>query len=636
MKSILIKLSLLLGAVLVIVASMALLEAHKLHEQNNALQQSLLNQVSFKIDQIIQQSDFSKIESRRDAMALISLEKRVVSVALFENAQMIDTTDALSGLDVDSSAVWKLNKVVPGQPEMRLDIVVKLFRPSQPITAQWVLANLVILSVAIMVTYWLFLPVLKIERFANRILLGDIKPEHLTESEQFSSALALNRLVSEYTKLKQEQKELSNRLREHSFVDKQTGLGNREYFDAELEVHLSAEKNTVNGAVVFFSFEPLSDYYHQEPERFNKLIVEVGHYLMRFSDELDLCWVARRDSLEFSMLLLESAPETVKRQCVQVIRDLQRTVFDDSEFRHYFIDIGGVFFSSGEAMYDVLSSADLALRQAQLSGENQIQLNTSYQTNVIKGGVRWRTFLNQVLEQRELALYFQEQVHSEPHSSHRYEVLARVKDNKKIIPASIFIPMTNRCGLATQFDRLIVDKSLKMLSFGKFDKSIELSINLFIDSLFNDTFMSWLTQRLSQAHGVVEQIIFELPESGVFRKMEQLEKPMTQLSQLGVRWCIEHVGSPNADLRYLSRLPISSLKLNRTLFQHSGNLDKSLFINSVVASASSLNIEVWAEGIENEQDWHTCKQMQLTGAQGYHLSDIKDHIPGQVVEFKRN
>lgn len=491
-------------------------------------------------------------------------------------------------------------------------------------------AILVLMALGVFMTLWLLSPFLMLEKKAESILTGDFNPQHFASSDDhpLTSELAINLLLDEHQKSKQQHQDLSNRLRQHSFVDNLTGLGNRDYFDAELEIHLKNEKESIHGAVVLFSFEPLLDLHYENPTSFNELIKQVGDFFQNISDEENLCWVARRDTVDFALLTLESAPDKIRRQCHKVIKDLQRSIFDITEFSHHFINIGVTFFTSGDDAYEILASADMSLRNAQLQGDNCVHM---YQPNklaksMIKGGVRWRTILQSILDSRRITLFFQPQVAAVAMDVQRYEVLSRIEDRGKMINASIFLPMANRCGLAADFDRLIVDKALKQLTSQA--DSIELSINLFPDSLLHPSFMKWLMQRLSINRFANHRIIFEISELAVSRSLVQVKAPMEKVAAMGCRWCVEHVGSPNASLSYLAELPLDFLKISQaTVRRINTQQERQLFVETLVTSAAQAGINVWAEGVESEQEWLKLQSLGIQGGQGYWFGHPQELIP---------
>jgi|GEM_PF-2460510 len=598
--------------------------------------QSWLKVQQAEIGRRIAGINFTPVEVRRDTMGELALLEDIVAIQLESNGRVVENYGDVA--ESSTSKPWLLIYHVPfnvGTDSLdTAELTVFLVPPEGSLQGAefsgFTLLLVVIVLGAIVGTFYCLSPLFHLEDKAEQILTGDFDPQHFSPSDEhpLTSELAINLLLNEHHYSRQQQTELSNRLRRHSFVDSLTGLGNREYFDAELEVHLTADEN-VTGAVAIFSFEPLMEIYHEQREAFSSLIEQVGQRFVELSNEEELYWVARRDNTDFAWLTLENAPEKVNRQCVKLVKDLARSVFDSTEFKHHFVDVGVTFFKSGDAAYDVLASADMALRNAQLEGENKVHL---YQPDhlskdMIKGGVRWRSFLQKKLDQREVILYFQPQVSDENLEYSSFEVLSRMEDNGKIIPASVFLPMASRCGLASEFDRLIVDKVIKSLSFGEQFDDAELSINLFSDSIRNEKFILWLVQRLSSLPELSERLFFEVSEFSIMRADQKFHWALEQIADLGPRWCVESVGSPNADLSYLRKYPIDRLKIGHSIVRHiDRHQDKQLFVQTLITAANQAGVMVWAEGVESDEEWATLQELGVTGGQGYLFGMPQDQL----------
>nr|WP_256489745.1 EAL domain-containing protein [Pleionea sp. CnH1-48] len=443
---------------------------------------------------------------------------------------------------------------------------------------------------------------------------------------------AIEQVLNEYVVNRTQHTEFTNQLRRHSFVDATTGLGNRDYFDAELEVHLKVSEQVVSGAVIFLSFEPLSDLDHDDRNEFDSYIKAIGEFVNATTEQYELCWAARRGQVDFAILVLELTPDKVRRLCKMMIKDLSRSLFDASPFKMNYVSVGAAFFVSGEKSYHVLSRADMALRHAQLEGFNKYHMYSAENigNDVVKGSVRWRAFLQNVLEKRSVILCYQPQFYDEDIQS--YEVLARLKDRGKLVPASVFLPMANSCGLAAQFDRVIVDMALKELTFSDEMNQVFLNINIFPQSLMDRTFVEWLVQRIAGHKGLAHRIMFEVSEFSVCKYINELSYAMETLFEIGCRWCIEHVGDPTADLDYINQLPIYALKLDQTIIRSIQTGDeRTLFIQSLVHSTQHLGIQVWADAVESESEWQVLQSVGVTGGQGYWFAKPENSISSHLV-----
>lgn len=605
------------------------------HSSQQVAAQAITQQLSWlerqQIDvlQKLRNVDWSEHNERRHLIAELSSLPSVSAVRVIAHGKILDAFEPSKPITnkhtLRMPVLWESGLI-------EVDINLDKFQPtaSQGI-ALFDILTITLLMGGLAAHWWMVQPVLRLEDKSKAILGGSFDEDEFSDIDHhpLTSRLSVNLVLNEYQNSKRQQTDLSNRLRQHSFVDELTGLGNREYFDAELEIHLNQDVDSVHGAVVLFSFEPLLELQQEKRSDFNALIQHVGDFFHRFVDEEDLCWVARRDQVDFALLTLEHAPDKVRRLCQQIVRDLERSVFDSTEFKNHFINVGVTFFSSGDKSYDVLASADMSLRHAQLEGENRVHMYTpkKLSRDVIKGGVRWRSFLQTILEKRKVTLFYQSQISHAAPEQLRYEVLSRIEDKGKMIAASVFLPMANRCGLASDFDRLTIDKVLKEMAFSDQFVDVEISINVFSESLLNQEFVSWLVQRIGGLPELTHRIYFEVTESAVSRSLEKLKDPISKIAELGCHWCVEHVGSPSADLFYITDLPLSRLKLAqatvRNIDQHQ---DKELFVQSLITAAHQAGLEVWAEGIESEAEWLKLVELGVNGGQGFWFGSPQEQL----------
>jgi EAL domain-containing protein (putative c-di-GMP-specific phosphodiesterase class I) len=88
-----------------------------------------------------------------------------------------------------------------------------------------------------------------------------------------------------------------------------------------------------------------------------------------------------------------------------------------------------------------------------------------------------------------------------------------------------------------------------------------------------------------------------------------------------VRIDLDDFGTGYSSLSYLHQFPIDTLKIDRSFIQRLGATDEAMeIVNTILALATSLDMEVVAEGVETQQQLDTLRKMRCSYAQGYHLS----------------
>ena len=102
---------------------------------------------------------------------------------------------------------------------------------------------------------------------------------------------------------------------------------------------------------------------------------------------------------------------------------------------------------------------------------------------------------------------------------------------------------------------------------------------------------------------------------------------MASIAKLGCRWCIEHVGTPNANLDYIHQLPLYALKLNQTIVRNiAPENETGLFVRALVATATNSGLLVLADGVENQEEWKALSALNVNGGQGYWLGKPEEQL----------
>ena len=87
---------------------------------------------------------------------------------------------------------------------------------------------------------------------------------------------------------------------------------------------------------------------------------------------------------------------------------------------------------------------------------------------------------------------------------------------------------------------------------------------------------------------------------------------------MGIKISMDDFGTGYSSLSWLSKLPIDTIKIDRSLIINLDNNSKNIaIIKSIIAVANSLNIKVIAEGIETETEFATLKELGCDYIQGY-------------------
>ncbi|MEM9101524.1 MAG: EAL domain-containing protein [Pseudomonadota bacterium] len=416
-------------------------------------------------------------------------------------------------------------------------------------------------------------------------------------------------LQSEQEKLKQ-----NHVIREHSFVDVESGLGNRYYFDAQFAVMTIDQEEANCGALYLVHFNGLQLKQHL------KDVKDIALSLNHFLDTNYQGILARRTDTDFALVILNITPQQIATIAEKLSRYLEQVPLTTLS-PHERFNIGCAYFQPGSESYEVLAEADMALRTAQLQGQNSWYAHEAHILNKdeILGSVKWRSLLEMAIDNHRYLLVEEFPCIDLVEGGTLFtEVLARIcmPENNKVITAARFLPMAHNFGLVPKLERSIIDYLFKRYFYLKED-SFNLAVNLYSDSLLDQVFFEWLMIRLAENIRLAHKLCFEIPESAFAKDNNQLIARCAALIQLGCGVAIEKIGQPIASSDYLHRIPVRYLKLHISVVRKlQVSAEKQLFVKSMVELANQMKIPLIAEGIENVKEYEKLRELGVFGGQG--------------------
>jgi len=605
-------------------------------ELENPKQNQRFAEVYSKVNLMIDQTDwvenapYSGLAERLTLIAEIQsfdltktelLTAKTVKIADFNRSSQANTTEKNSS-NVESH--FYLPTGLNEKNQYRLNVTISLPPLNSPNQFIEDAIYLVVLLWCALLTAFLFYKfrwVSQLEDFSQHVLTS-ANNRVLKTKYPFHNVIghALSQLILNNSHLIKSKSDLAEQIRKTSYVDEVTQLGNHLFFKAELQVRLHNHDEAESGLVVLLSF------VDSETKSSKSLTpdhqVEVADLLRAFVGDINLSLVAKLKNSEYALILPNFTANQTDQFCRKLVDQLAKSVFDITSDNDHFIDIGISTYKQGFGYYNIMAEADMALRNAQLQGcNNWYVYGEPLPQHKSKGSLRWRTFLQRVLDRREIMLYSQDiHYYNNDGKSHK-EILTRIQDGSEILSADTFLAMANQCGLAVDFDRLIVDSVIKHLLYRNDHKVADkYAVNLFTSSLLDNHFTSWLIGKLSSYPQLNKQLIFELPESQLSKNIDSVAPIMRQISSLGAGWCVEHFGAPDDDLSYLNKAPVNMVKVDRRIINNIANAPaQQLLLSSIIVSMRSRNIEIFAEGVEKKLDAHYLKTTDIDGTQGYHF-----------------
>ena len=183
-----------------------------------------------------------------------------------------------------------------------------------------------------------------------------------------------------------------------------------------------------------------------------------------------------------------------------------------------------------------------------------------------------------------------------------------------------FIPFAEETGLIIEIDHWVLRNAISEI--GRWIKAglpeIRMSINISARHLAENDLVEKITLALNEFDVPGHCLEIEITENAIMKDMETAINKLKQLSALDISIAIDDFGTGYSSLTYLHKLPIHTLKIDRSfLHEDRFNNDDHTIINTIVAMAKGLGLNVVAEGVESQTQLEYLREIDCSEAQGY-------------------
>jgi diguanylate cyclase (GGDEF)-like protein/PAS domain S-box-containing protein len=428
-----------------------------------------------------------------------------------------------------------------------------------------------------------------------------------------------------------ESRRMAREITYHASHDILTGLVNRR----ELEHRLNRVLQTA------LSDDSTHAFCYLDLDQFKVINDTCGHMagdeLLRQLGSMLLDTIRKRDTIarlggdEFAVLMEHCTIEQAEK-IAHTLRekiDAYKFIWDGKPF-NISVSIGLVAITpESKSIANILSTADAACYSAKSQGRNRVTIYHVDNDDIASkhyGEMQWVTRINESLKEGHLLLHSQAIIAIDPVNNYplMHELLIRMKEDEKVIPAHKFLPAAERYNLSTQIDRWVIDSTKKW-----FNQNIEyvnhpsclFTINLSGHSLGNADFLSYVINQFKDGQIRPEILCFEITETATIANMDSAVYFINQLKKLGCKFALDDFGSGFASFAYLRTLPIDFLKIDGMFVKDIIN-DQIAYsmVKSINEIGQIMGMRTIAECVENNEILNKLKEIGVDYAQGNGIS----------------
>lgn len=290
----------------------------------------------------------------------------------------------------------------------------------------------------------------------------------------------------------------------------------------------------------------------------------------------------------------------------------------------------------GQDVEDLIRSADAAMYSAKRAGRGQYRFfDPSLNVADVEEFMLEQAF-GSALKGRQFVLHYQPQVRLDSMQVDGYEALVRWEHPEfGLLYPDRFISLAERSGfiiaLGWEVLRLACETLERWQSEGR---QLRLAVNVSALQLHQADFSDRVLAKLSR-HGIAPQWMeLEITETTLLDQEGRAIEHLQRLRDAGMNISLDDFGKGYAGFAHLQSLPLTKLKIDRTLIAPLSNSpDDSPIVSSTIILAKRLGLKVVAEGVETREQVVCLRLAGCDVAQGYHFSrplsaaQLRDYLP---------
>jgi diguanylate cyclase (GGDEF)-like protein len=410
-----------------------------------------------------------------------------------------------------------------------------------------------------------------------------------------------------------------------AYYDVLTGLANRAHFHESLGQHVDAARRGAHKLAVLVldvdRFKSINDSLGREAG--DELLRQVAQRMRQVAADPNS--IARISADRFAMVRpVALSEDEVARHNEQKLEECFGTPYRvaGTELR-LSARVGiAMFPADGSDADSLFTNAEAALKKAKATGERTL-FYTQEMTGRVAEKLALENKLRQALEKEQFVLHYQPKVDLETRSIVGVEALIRWQSPELgLVPPLKFIPLLEETGLILEVGAWALKRAARdhraWLEQGL--KAPRVAVNVSPIQLRQRNFVSLVESAILEGMAPVG-IDLEITESLIMENIQENIGKLNAVRALGLDIAIDDFGTGYSSLAYLARLPVKTLKIDRSfVITMLNDPNSTLLVQTMISLAHSLRLKVVAEGVETEDQAKMLRLLRCDEMQGYLFS----------------
>ncbi len=406
--------------------------------------------------------------------------------------------------------------------------------------------------------------------------------------------------------------------------DSLTGLANRALFSVRLKQGIKKAIKQQKGLALFFidldKFKEINDSLgHDVGDRVLKIVADILENSIRKEDTL-----ARLAGDEFTIIMEDLIyTQDAANLGHDILNIFAEPIHVDDHILYITCSVGiSLYPKDADNEKDLLKYADTAMYRAKESGRNNFQFYRPEMTKHALELMEMKTSLRQAIDNEEFLIHYQPQINLSTNKLMGIEALIRWQHpTKGLLTPKKFISLAEETGMILEIDQWVMHTAMKQVlkwHNDGLDPGI-LALNISMKQLESTDFIHNIQNNMKTYGFKPEWLELEITEGHMMKNAMEIINKLKQVSHLGINISIDDFGTGYSSLSLLKRLPINRLKIDQSFIQDIPEDEEDIaIINSIIALAKSLNLDLIAEGVETLEQVNFLMSKNCMSVQGHY------------------
>ncbi|OAN53681.1 PAS domain S-box protein [Paramagnetospirillum marisnigri] len=420
-----------------------------------------------------------------------------------------------------------------------------------------------------------------------------------------------------------QRKETELRLVHQATHDTLTGLPNRLLLeDRVLHAIELARRERRQIGLMFLDldrFKIINDSLgHVAGDQLLKVVADRLRQTLRRSDT-----VARLGGDEFVVVLTHFQSTS---ELAEVAEKIAAALEEPVELSGHVVHVGAsigiaLYPEDGDDFTSLMKDADAAMYRAKQKGRNTFCFYDSDMNDQALDRLKLEEALRRALVRSEFQLYYQPQIDLQTGLMTGVEALIRWNcPERGLVSPTVFIPVAEETNLISMIGWWVLEEACRQQASWRAAgiPPIKVAVNVSGRQFLNTALVECISDLLRQYEVEPSLLEIELTESTVMAEPEKAIEQLTRLREIGIQVSVDDFGTGYSSLSYLKRLPLSTIKVDRSFVRDvNSQSDNAAIVSAILGLADALDMSIVAEGVETEGEETHLRDAGCIKVQGF-------------------